>query len=141
MTVEEIVGAFQGAMLHKSADELADLYAEDGLHEFPFGGLPPYEGREAVRAGYRAAWGASPAVPREVERVALHRTDDPEVVVVEQNAHVQVGDRPITVPGLLMLRIRDGRIVHCKDFMDSSAIAKVREAALSSGLGSGLSSG
>ncbi|MFI7104680.1 nuclear transport factor 2 family protein [Nonomuraea sp. NPDC050227] len=129
MTVEEIVGAFHGAMLRKSADELADLYAEDGRHEFPFGGLPPYEGREAVRAGYRASWGVSPAVPQEVERVALHRTDDPEVVVVEQNAHVKVGERAITVPGLLMLRIRDGRIVHCKDFMDASAIAKVREAA------------
>ncbi|MEU1392105.1 MULTISPECIES: nuclear transport factor 2 family protein [unclassified Nonomuraea] len=137
MTVEEIVGAFHGAMLRKSADELADLYAEDGRHEFPFGGLPPYEGREAVRAGYRASWGLSPAVPQEVERVALHRTDDPEVVVVEQNAHVKVGERAITVPGLLMLRIRDGRIVHCKDFMDASAIAKVREAAHGPGLSSG----
>ncbi|NUP02233.1 MAG: nuclear transport factor 2 family protein [Nonomuraea sp.] len=129
MSVEEIVSAFHGAMLHKSADELADLYAEDGVHEFPFGGLPPYEGREAVREGYRAAWGASPAVPQEVERVALHRTADPEVVVVEQNAHVKVGDQPITVPGLLVLRIRDGRIARCKDFMDSSAIARVRAAA------------
>ncbi|YCK32539.1 nuclear transport factor 2 family protein [Actinomadura sp. ATCC 39365] len=137
MTVEEIVGAFHGAMLHKSADELADLYAEDGRHEFPFGGLPPYEGREAVRTGYRAAWGVSPAVPQEVERVALHRTDDPEVVVVEQNAHVKVGERAITVPGLLMLRIRGGRIVHCKDFMDASAIAKVREAAHEAGITSG----
>ncbi|MEU1720695.1 nuclear transport factor 2 family protein [Nonomuraea sp. NPDC005692] len=137
MTVEEIVGAFHGAMLRKSADELADLYAKDGRHEFPFGGLPPYEGREAVRAGYRAAWGVSPAVPQEVERVALHRTDDPEVVVVEQNAHVKVGERAITVPGLLMLRIRGGRIVHCKDFMDASAIAKVREAAHEAGITSG----
>ncbi|MEV3977886.1 nuclear transport factor 2 family protein [Nonomuraea sp. NPDC049758] len=137
MTVEEIVGAFHGAMLRKSADELADLYAEDGRHEFPFGGLPPYEGREAVRAGYRASWGVSPAVPQEVERVALHRTDDPEVVVVEQNAHVKVGERAITVPGLLVLRIRDGRIVHCKDFMDASAIAKVREAAHETGIASG----
>ncbi|MEV0622489.1 nuclear transport factor 2 family protein [Nonomuraea sp. NPDC050404] len=129
MSIDEIVTAFHGAMLHKSADELADLYAEDGLHEFPFGGLPPYEGREAIRVGYRAAWGATPFEVEEVRQVALHRTDDPEVVVVEQNVSGTAGDRRITVPGLLVLRVRDGRIVHTRDYMDSSAVAKVRAAA------------
>jgi uncharacterized protein len=129
MSIEEIVSAYQGAMVHKSADELADLYAEDGLHEFPFGGLAPYKSREEIRAGYRASWGASPAVVRDVETVALHRTGDPEVVVVEQKTFVHVGTEPITVPSVIVLRVRDGRIVHCRDIMDSSAIAKVRAAA------------
>ncbi|HEX4811968.1 MAG TPA: nuclear transport factor 2 family protein [Nonomuraea sp.] len=126
MTVDEIVSRYHAAMLHKSADELADLYAEDGLHEFPFGGLAPYKGREEVRAGYRASWSATPAQVREVRRVALHRTEDPEVVVVEQIAHVAVGDRAIPVPGLLVLRIRGGRIVHTRDYMDATAIARIR---------------
>lgn len=129
MSIEEIVTGYHAAMLHKSADELADLYAEDGLHEFPFGGLPPFEGREAVRAGYRAMWGAAPFEAREVRRVALHRTEDPEVVVVEQDAHVTAGGQLVTVPGLLVLRIRDGRITHARDYMDTSAIARVRAAA------------
>ncbi|MGP3914160.1 nuclear transport factor 2 family protein [Nonomuraea sp. 10N515B] len=126
MSMEEIVTAFHDAMLHKSADELAELYAEDGLHEFPFGGLPPYKGREEIRAGYRASWGATPADVKEVRRLALHRTDDPEVVVVEQSTYVTAGDRSITVPGLLVLRIRNGEIVHTRDYMDTSAIAQVR---------------
>ncbi|MEV0227863.1 nuclear transport factor 2 family protein [Nonomuraea sp. NPDC050786] len=131
MSIEEIVTAYHAAMLHKSADELADLYAEDGLHEFPFGGLAPYKGREEIRAGYRASWGATAAEVQEVRRLALHRTTDPEVVVVEQNTFVVVGDQRITVPGLLVLRIRDGRIVHARDYMDSSAVAQVRAAAAS----------
>ncbi|MET8869209.1 nuclear transport factor 2 family protein [Nonomuraea sp. NPDC004580] len=50
MSVEEIVAAYHAAMLHKSPDELAGLYAEDGLHEFPFGAAPPFQGREEVSA-------------------------------------------------------------------------------------------
>ncbi|MBF8193858.1 nuclear transport factor 2 family protein [Nonomuraea sp. K274] len=128
MSIEEIVTGYHDAMLHKSADELADLYAPEGLHEFPFGGLAPYQGREEIRAGYRASWGATPFEAQEVRRVSLHRTEDPEVVVVEQDTFVTVGGRPIKVPGLLVLRIRNGEIIHTRDYMDTSAIAQVRAA-------------
>ncbi|MFC7590221.1 hypothetical protein ACFQYP_45920 [Nonomuraea antimicrobica] len=73
--------------------------------------------------------GAGAFEAREVRRDALHRTEDPEVVVVEQTVFVVAGDRPITVPGLLVLRVRNGRIVHARDYMDTSAIARVRAAA------------
>ncbi|TMR06320.1 nuclear transport factor 2 family protein [Nonomuraea turkmeniaca] len=128
MSIDEIVTGYHDAMLHKSADALAGLYAADGLHEFPFGGLPAYKGREEIRAGYRAMW-AAPFEATEVRRLALHRTEDPEVVVVEQDTYVTVGDRSITVPGLLVLRIRNGEIVHTRDYMDTSAVAQVRAAA------------
>ncbi|MGP4100289.1 nuclear transport factor 2 family protein [Nonomuraea sp. KM90] len=126
MSIEEIVSGYHAAMVHKSPDELAELYAEDGLHEFPFGGLPAYQGKEEVRAGYRKMWGATPFEVEEVRRLALHRTEDPEVVVVEQDTIVAVGDRRITVPSLAVLRIRDGRIIHNRDYMDTRAVAEVR---------------
>ncbi|UBU14317.1 nuclear transport factor 2 family protein [Nonomuraea gerenzanensis] len=128
MSIEEIVTGFHAAMLHKSADELADLYAEDGLHEFPFGGLAPYEGREAVRENYRTTWGSTPFQVEKVRRLALHRTQDPEVVVVEQTVQGTVNGHRITVPSLVVLRVRDGRIVHARDYMDTSAVARVRAA-------------
>ncbi|TDD09362.1 nuclear transport factor 2 family protein [Nonomuraea deserti] len=128
MSVEEIVTGYHAAMLHKSPDELAGLYAETGLHEFPFGGLPPFRGREEVRTGYRGMWGQMPYPVREVRRRALRRTDDPEVVVVEQDTVVEAGEELITVPGLLVLRIREGEIIHTRDYMDTSAIARVRSA-------------
>jgi ketosteroid isomerase-like protein len=127
--MSEIVTAYHDAMSRKSPDALADLYAEDGLHEFPFGGLPPYQGRERIRDGYRASWGTSPAEVQEIRNVLIHHSTDPEVLVVEQETVVKVGDRSITVPGLLILRIRDGLIVHTRDYMDATAIAGVRAAA------------
>jgi len=127
--MSEIVTAYHDAMSRKSPDALADLYAEDGLHEFPFGGLPPYQGRERIRDGYRASWGTSPAEVQEIRNVLIHHSTDPEVLVVEQETVVKVGDRSITVPGLLILRIRDGLIVHTRDYMDATAIVGVRAAA------------
>ncbi|MFI0715123.1 YybH family protein [Streptomyces inhibens] len=62
LSAREILDRFHRAMLDKSADDLADLYAPDAVHEFPFlfPSVPErYEGREEVRAGYRAAWGAA----------------------------------------------------------------------------------
>ncbi|MEU7839167.1 MULTISPECIES: nuclear transport factor 2 family protein [unclassified Nonomuraea] len=128
MSTTEVVAAYHAAMLHKSADELADLYAEDGLHEFPFGGLPPFEGREEIRAGYTMMWGAMKALVKEIRDVTIRQTTDPEVIVAEQETVVTVADQELTVPGLLILRVRDGLIVHTRDYMDTSAVARVRAA-------------
>ncbi|WP_433512762.1 nuclear transport factor 2 family protein [Nonomuraea sp. CA-143628] len=128
MSTTDVVAAYHAAMLHKSADELADLYAEDGLHEFPFGGLPPFKGREEIRAGYTLMWGAMKALVKEIRDVTIRQTTDPEVIVAEQQTVVTVADQELTVPGLLILRVRDGLIVHARDYMDTSAVARVRAA-------------
>ncbi|TRV77007.1 nuclear transport factor 2 family protein [Streptomyces sp. 130] len=130
-TPREVLTRYYQAMIDKSPDDLADLYAADALHEFPFAapGFPPrFEGREAVRAGYRAAWGASPAEVREVRRVAAYETADPGVLVAE---HVVVGAVPgrsgeFTVPGLLVLHVRDGLLTRVRDYMDASGVADAR---------------
>jgi uncharacterized protein len=133
MQITSVVGRYHDAMLRLSADALADLYAEDSVHEFPFAtpGLPPrFEGREAIRAGYRDLWGAIPARVEEIREVVTHQTTDPEVIVVEHQTAgtLTTTGRPFLVPGLLVLRIRDGRIVHCRDYMDPAGVAQVRRA-------------
>ncbi|WP_433450200.1 nuclear transport factor 2 family protein [Streptomyces sp. CA-142005] len=130
-TPRDVLARYYRAMLDKSADDLADLYAVDAVHEFPFTspGFPPrFEGREAVRAGYRAAWGAGPAQVEEIEQIAIHDTADPEVVIAEQ---VVRGSLPATgasfsVPGLLVLRVRDGLLTRVRDYMDSAGVAAAR---------------
>ncbi|MER5718957.1 nuclear transport factor 2 family protein [Streptomyces sp. NPDC002132] len=130
-TPHEVLTCYYQAMLDKSPDDLADLYTLDAVHEFPFTspGFPSrFEGREAVRAGYRAAWDASPAKVQEVRRIAAHETADPEVIVAE---HVVVGTLPtkgttFTVPGLLILHVRDGLITRVRDYMDASGVAGAR---------------
>ncbi|MER7751363.1 nuclear transport factor 2 family protein [Kitasatospora sp. NPDC097643] len=124
----DILARYRQAMLDRNADDLADLYDVDAVHEFPFlfPGVPErYEGREAVRAGYRATWGASPARPEEVREVAVHQGADPEVITVEQvvTGTVATTGRPFAVPGLLVMRVRDGRIVHVRDYMDGLGVA------------------
>ncbi|MEV7778084.1 nuclear transport factor 2 family protein [Kitasatospora sp. NPDC088351] len=124
----EILARYQRAMLDKSADDLADLYAVDAVHEFPFlsPGMPArYQGSEEVRAGYRAAWGASPAQPREIREVAVHESTDPEVITVEQvvTGTVATTGQTFSIPGLLVLRVRNGRIVHVRDYMDGLGVA------------------
>ncbi|MFF7365944.1 nuclear transport factor 2 family protein [Streptomyces sp. NPDC008125] len=130
-TPHEVLARYYRAMLDKSPDDLADLYAVDAVHEFPFTspGFPPrFEGRAAVRAGYRAAWGAGEARVREVRRIAVHETADPDVLIAE---HVVVGTvaagaTPFTVPGLLVLRVRDGLITRVRDYMDGWGVAAAR---------------
>jgi ketosteroid isomerase-like protein len=130
-TPREVLDRYYQAMLDKSADDLADLYAVDGVHEFPFTspGFPPrYEGREAVRAGYRAAWGPSPVRVAEVRRVAVHETAEPGVLVAE---HVVVAELPakeatFTVPGLLVLHVHDGLLTRVRDYMDGLGLTRAK---------------
>lgn len=130
-TPREVLDRYYRAMLDKSADDLADLYAVDAVHEFPFAspGFPPrFEGRDAVRAGYRAAWGASPARVAEIKRITAYGTEDPGVLVAE---HVVVGTLPgrhatFTVPGLLILHVREGLLTRVRDYMDGSGVAAAR---------------
>jgi ketosteroid isomerase-like protein/mannose-6-phosphate isomerase-like protein (cupin superfamily) len=124
----EVLARYQQAMLDKSADDLADLYAVDAVHEFPFlsPGMPErFRGREEVRAGYRAAWGASPAQPREIREVVVQEGADPEVIVVEQTVSgtVTTTGRSFDLPGLLVIRVRNGEIVHVRDYMDGLGVA------------------
>jgi uncharacterized protein len=124
----EIVERFHGAMLSKSADDLADLYAVDARHEFPFlfPGLPAcFHGREEIRAGYRAMWGASPVEVETIRDVVVHEAAEAGTVVVEQTVVGAVAPtgRPVTVPGILVIRVRDGLIVHTRDYMDGLGVA------------------
>ncbi|MBO8193596.1 nuclear transport factor 2 family protein [Streptomyces oryzae] len=115
-------------MLDRDADALAELYAVDGVHEFPFTfpGLPGrFTGREEIRAGYHALWDGSPARPEEIRDVVVHESADPQVLTVEQTVTGTVAPegRPFRFPGLLVLRARDGRLVHVRDYMDGLGVA------------------
>ena len=50
------------------------------------------------------------------------------VVEHETMGTVGPGGPRFSVPGLLVLRIKNGRIVHCRDYMDGLAVTKARSA-------------
>ncbi|MFD8544033.1 nuclear transport factor 2 family protein [Streptomyces sp. NPDC059649] len=124
----DVLARYHRAILDKSADDLAAQCAADAVHEFPFlfPGMPErYEGREEVLAGYSAAWGASPAQPQEIRDVVVHQSSDPEVITVEQTVAgvLTTTGETFSFPGLLVLRVRNGRIVHVRDYMDGLRVA------------------
>ncbi|RKN40442.1 nuclear transport factor 2 family protein [Streptomyces hoynatensis] len=126
----EVLARYRRAMLDGSADALAELYAEDAVHEFPFrfpGAPAGFVGREAVREGYRGMW-SGPVRAFGIREVAVHETADPEVIVVEQVVSAGPGESPAAeVPGLLVLRVGgDGLLTHVRDYMDVTAVAAAR---------------
>jgi uncharacterized protein len=128
-TSQEILRRYQQAMIDKSADDLADLYAADAVHELPFlfPGMPErFEGREQVRAAYRAAWAASDAQPQQVRAVAVHACADGAVLVAEQvvSGLRQSTGEPFEFAGVLVLHVRDGRIARVRDYMDGLGVAR-----------------
>jgi len=113
----------------KSADALADLYAVDAIHEFPFfmpNGRQRLEGREAVRSSYRDGWRNAPLTIDAVEDVFVLDAADPEVVVGQLRARATLSatGKPVEFSGFLILRVRDGRIVHTRNFVDALGVAK-----------------
>ena len=108
----------------------ADLFAEDGVLEYPFAmpGQPPrLRGREAIRAYFAAAPGARRLFAMDGVDALVRETDDPEVVVAEIEHHgrsLVTGER-YRFRALGVIRVRDGEIVSYKDYMDPIAAARL----------------
>jgi uncharacterized protein len=108
----------------------ADLFAEDGVMEYPFA-LPgqPRElrGREEIRAYFAAAAGARELLAMDGVDALVRETDDPEVVVAEIEHHgrsLATGEA-YRFRALAVIRVRAGEIVRYQDYMDPIAIARL----------------
>ncbi len=77
------------------------------------------EGQEVIRAWAHKVL-AMPLRLDVFEVAELYQTVDPEVVIVEMRTEgsVTTTGRPFTATSVQVLRIRDGRIVHFRDFPD-----------------------
>ena len=107
-----------------------DLFAEDGVLEYPFAapGFPTvYKGRQEIRALVGRMSEARQLFDIEEVTATVHETDDPEVVVAEIAHHGQshVTDRPYQALALGIIRVRDGKIVHYKDYMNPLSMAEL----------------
>lgn len=126
-TPRDVLARYHRAVLDASADDLADLYAPDGVHHIPFyaPGLPGrFDGREQIRAGYREAWADHPVRPTGIREVVVHPAADPEVIFGEfaLTGTVRATGEPFELGGVLMLRVRDGLIVEARDYIDALAV-------------------
>ena len=101
-------------------ERLAGYYAEETDVRHPMAPLgdTPLLSREALRQHF-AAERPRPAGFR-VEDVRVHHTADPEVVIGEFTYR---GD-DWAVPGVIVLRVRDGLIVESRDYFDHIGLAR-----------------
>ena len=122
-TPADVLARRSQLILNGDADGFAALFAPDAVIEFSFHGPPGtpvrLEGREAIREYSRRVM-ASPLRLEDFEVAKLYQTEDPEVVITEMRATgtVTTTGRSFTTTSVQIIRIRDGHIVHSRDFAD-----------------------
>ncbi|WP_007513108.1 nuclear transport factor 2 family protein [Pseudofrankia saprophytica] len=111
----------------RQLDALAGLYGErtDVRHPFAPLGDQPLRTRAELRQHFAGSAGRVAGVrsfaPTEM---AVHRTADPEVVVVEFT-YTGMADRgEFALPCVFVVRVRDGQIVESRDYADHIGLAR-----------------
>jgi uncharacterized protein len=109
--------------------ELPALYAEqtDVVHPFDPLRAPALRTRDELREHFRPT-GAGPELLREAVVGAIHETADPEVIVAEFEYRGTVAGtgEPFALPGIFVLRVREGEIVSSRDYLDHFTAARLR---------------
>jgi uncharacterized protein len=112
-------------------EELSLLYAEDAVVEHPYAVSGPsrIEGREVLHERFKGA--IARVFELNARNLVVRQTDDPEVVVAEYDYEVRVPQtgKVFETANVLVVRVRDGLIVHSRDFHDHHAIAAAVDAA------------
>jgi hypothetical protein len=125
----QTIERFLEAVVSPAPGDMADCYAERFVIEMPFAeGLAP-ERMESTREELRARFTAGLASRRytQVSDVRIHETADPEVVVVEYRIEGVKADEgvPFSLAFIMVMRVRDGLIVHSRDYSNPIAGARL----------------
>jgi ketosteroid isomerase-like protein len=119
-----VLERFRRASVNQSTEDLVDVYATDAIHEFPFTvpGLPSrLEGRDQIVNWIADGWQTNGLRYERYRTLAIHDTDDPATIVVEQEA---IGS-DFTLPNIVVLTTRGGRITHLRDYVNIPAAMAV----------------
>jgi uncharacterized protein len=117
------------AAVSERPEDMADCYADHVVIEMPFSpGLYPPR-LETTRTELRDRYGAHRTV-RTYERlsdVRIHETADPEVIIAEYtlHGHMVASGRSFAMPFVMVITVRDGEIVHSRDYSDPIAGARL----------------
>lgn len=125
----ETAERFLRAAISPDPGDMADCYAPSVVIEMPFAVAPLAPSRaETTREELRARLRAGRASRRytRVEDVVIHETTDPEVVIAEYELHGEFTGtaEPFSLRFLMVMTVRDGQIVHTRDYSDPIAAAR-----------------
>lgn len=103
-------------------DELPDLYGEvtDVRHPMATPESEPLTSRSILKEHFTVPPEARESLPkRRVVDVVVHETADPEVIVAEfAYEFTAPGGAGKKVPCVFVMRVRDGRIIESRDYID-----------------------
>lgn len=134
----EVFQHMQRQWLGTDSDRFGDLLADDVVIEMPFAlpGRPSrFLGREAFLAFAAPQRAAFPVRFEEVRNVVIHETADPQVIVVEYElaGTVTTTGRKAAAPFIGVLRVRDGKIAHWREYQNMPAIAAALQPSAAAG--------
>jgi ketosteroid isomerase-like protein len=125
-----IVQRFLDTTVSGRPGDLADFYAPTVVIEMPFATEALYPSRiETTREELRRRFAAGASVRRYtgLDEVQIHETTDPERIIVEYRLHGEMlaTKEPFSVRYAMIITIRDGLIVHTRDYTDPIAGARL----------------
>lgn len=128
MNSTELVERALHLLLRHDMAAFAELWAENGVLEFPFaqpGSPQRVEGRAAVREYLRDYPDLLDV--REIPERVVHRTEDPDVVVVEFTANgvVVATGTPYSMRYIAVITVRGGEVQHYRDYWSPAAAAEI----------------
>ncbi|MFC6023473.1 nuclear transport factor 2 family protein [Plantactinospora solaniradicis] len=129
MTPSEIFDSMRARWLANLPTYESDLLADDVVLETPFAapGRPTRtEGKQRVLEYTQASRAAFPVRFDDCRNVVMHETGDPEVIVVEYElvgTHTATGVTA-SAPFIGVLRTRDGKLAHWREYQHTLAIAQ-----------------
>lgn len=126
----ETAERFLGAAIGADPGDMADCYASSVVIEMPFAVAPLIPARvETTREELRERFRAGTASRRykSLGDVVIHETTDPDVVIVEYELRGEFTQtaEPFSMRFLMVLTIRDGQIVHSRDYSNPIVGAQV----------------
>jgi ketosteroid isomerase-like protein len=64
-----------------------------------------------------------------VRNLVVRTTDDPEVVVAQYDYLITTSTKTVEIANILVVRVRDGLILHSKDYHNHAAVRALAEEA------------
>lgn len=127
-TSREVAEQILRAGREQDTETFASLIAPDGYIEWPYrpAGIPGHiEGREQIRE-FLTAQAKGLVKFNEYRNTVIHETSDPEVVIIEYDAHGTVipTGAPLHQTIIAVLRIRDGLVVSYRDYLNPLVLAE-----------------
>jgi ketosteroid isomerase-like protein len=123
----EVLERLRQSAVDQSADDLSRLYAVDAVHEFPFTrpGVPSrLEGRDDIVSWITAGWRTNTLRYERYRTLAIHDTNDPNTIIVEQEAiGTSTSTGEFALPNIVVLTVHNGQVAHLRDYVNILAAA------------------